>query len=100
MLRVLEASGSSSDPYSLHARGYRLDTVEDDEAMTSSLQLPNARGASCIIIRCLSCTISTSIHLIACFFRSSSEKLSMFCSTGHARGPYAACHSPGGRITV
>ena len=49
VLRVFEASSSSADPYALHARAYRLDTVEDDEAMTSSLPLPNARGASGVL---------------------------------------------------
>ena len=45
VLRVLEARVCSGDTSSVHARGYRLDTVEDNEAMTSSLHLPNARGA-------------------------------------------------------
>jgi hypothetical protein len=53
VLRVLEARVCSGDPFSLHARGYRLDTVEDNEAMTSALHLPNARGALCM--DCVAC---------------------------------------------
>lgn len=46
VLRVAEARAAPVALYGMCARGYRLDTVEEDEAAaTSLLRLPNAQGA-------------------------------------------------------
>ena len=45
VLRVAEACAAPVyGPHGVQTRGYRLDTVEEDEAASTSLRLPNAQG--------------------------------------------------------
>jgi hypothetical protein len=47
VLRVAEARAAPvHGPYGVQARAYRLDTVEEDEAASTTLRLPNAQGAA------------------------------------------------------